>query len=128
MAEFIKHYEVLLTKAKVDLKAAKNLYADFKNGEEDLDLEVVLFHLHQCAEKMIKSFLSYHDIDYPKVHDLELLYNLLKEHKIKSDLDLDLLIELSDYAVEGRYTFIEEEVMDVGDYISMLEKVIKNPF
>ena len=46
MAEFLKHYEVLLTKAKVDLKAAKNLYADFKNGEEDLDLEVVLFHLH----------------------------------------------------------------------------------
>jgi len=28
MAEFMKHYEVLLTKAKVDLKAAKNLYAE----------------------------------------------------------------------------------------------------
>ncbi len=57
MAEFIKHYEILLIKAKVDLKAAKNLYADFKNGEEDLDLEVVLFHLHQSAEKFIKSII-----------------------------------------------------------------------
>ncbi|MFO7935969.1 MAG: HEPN domain-containing protein [Bacteroidales bacterium] len=128
MAEFVKHYEVLHTKAKVDLKAAKNLYADFKSGEEDLDLDVVLFHLHQCAEKIIKSLLSYHDIDYPKVHDLELLYNLLQGNKIKSDLDLDLLIELSDYAVEGRYAFIKEDVKDIGDYMNMLEKVINNPF
>ncbi len=45
MAEFIKHYEVLLNKAKVDLKAALNLLDDINNGDLELDYEVVLFHL-----------------------------------------------------------------------------------
>ena len=46
MAEFMKHYEVLHNKAQVDLKAAQNLYQDIISGDEDLDYEVILFHLH----------------------------------------------------------------------------------
>jgi HEPN domain-containing protein len=55
MAKFLKHYEILFSKANVDLKAAENLYEDIQNGDVGLDYEVVLFHLHQCAEKYIKS-------------------------------------------------------------------------
>ncbi len=58
MAEFMKHYKVLLNKAKVDLKAALNLHDDISRGDEELDYEVVLFHLHQCAEKFMKSLMN----------------------------------------------------------------------
>jgi HEPN domain-containing protein len=128
MAEFMKHYKVLLNKAKVDLKAALNLHDDISRGDEELDYEVVLFHLHQCAEKFMKSKLAFHEIDYPKVHDLEKLANLLNENHISTELDIELLIELSDYAVEGRYAFFNEEIEDVDKYINMLVIALKAPF
>ncbi len=93
MAEFMKHYEVLLKKAKVDLKAAQNLYNDISSGDEELDYEVVLFHLHQCAEKFMKFLLALNEIDYPKVHDLELLADILNENNISTGLDIELLID-----------------------------------
>ena len=124
MAEFMKHYEVLLKKAKVDLRAAQNLYDDISRGDKELDYEVVLFHLHQCAEKFIKSLLARHEIDYPKVHDLELLADILSDKDIPTGLDIEILIELSDYAVEGRYAFIHEDIKEVDNYIKMLDKVL----
>ena len=128
MAKFMKHYEILLNKAKVDLKAAQNLYHDITSGDEELDYEVVLFHLHQCAEKLMKSLLAFQGIDYPKVHDLELLANTLNEHNIESGLNTELLIELSDYAVEGRYAFIHEDIKNIEKYINMLNKALSIPF
>ena len=56
--EFLKQYEVLFKKAKTDLKAAKILLEKFEEGDEELDLETVMFHLQQCAEKLLKSLLS----------------------------------------------------------------------
>jgi hypothetical protein len=56
------------------------------------------------------------------VHDLELLFNILNEHKIKTGLDSALLIGLSDYAVEGRYAFIQEDIKEIEKYIRMLRK------
>jgi HEPN domain-containing protein len=113
MAEFMKHYEIMLNKAKVDFKAAQNLYDDITGGDEELDYEVVLFHLHHSAEKFMKYLLASHEIDYPKVHDLELLADLSDENEIHSGLDTDLLIELSDYAVEGKYSYISEDVKNI---------------
>jgi HEPN domain-containing protein len=127
MAEFIKHHEILFNKAKVDFKAAQNLYEDIQNGDNGLDYEVVLFHLHQCAEKLIKSILSFHKIEYPKVHDLELLINILNKNNIETGLDFDLLIGLSDYAVEGRYSFIHENIKEIEKYINMLRKALNKP-
>jgi len=52
----------------------------------------------------MKVLLSIHEIDYQKVHDPGLLADILNEKNIEAGLDTDLLIELSDYAVKGRYT------------------------
>lgn len=124
MAEFMKHSDILLKKAKVDLRAAKNLYSDISRGDKELDYEVVLFHLHQAAEKLIKSLLASHKIDYPKVHDLELLAGLLNKNNIQIDMDIETLGDLSDYAVEGRYAFLQENINGVEKYIQMLDKAI----
>jgi len=120
----MKQYEILLKKAKVDFRAAQNLLKDILNGDVELDYEVVLFHLHQSAEKFMKANLAFNKIEFPKVHDLELLAKLCDEHNISTGLDLELLIELSDYAVEGRYSFVSGEIGNIKKYVSMLDKAI----
>jgi HEPN domain-containing protein len=62
MVSFISHYQILYNKAKADLSAANILYARFNEGNTELDLEVICFHLQQCAEKLIKNiFLAISD-------------------------------------------------------------------
>jgi hypothetical protein len=46
----MRQYEVLLKKARADLKAGKNLLEDFNNGDDELDLETVMFHFQQSAD------------------------------------------------------------------------------
>ena len=58
----------------------------------------------------MKVLLSIHEIDLQKVHDLGLIADILNEKNIEAGLDTDLLIELSDYAVKGKYTFIHEDI------------------
>lgn len=128
MAGFIKYYEVLLQKAAVDINSATILYNDFQNGNSELDIEVILFHLQQAAEKCLKAVLSFHQIHYPKVHDLEELLNLLNDKKISLNINPSLLIDLSDFAVEGRYSVIHDDLVNSEQYfheISLLYQQVK---
>ncbi|MDQ7060704.1 MAG: HEPN domain-containing protein [Sulfurimonas sp.] len=80
--EFLKQYEILLKKAKTDLKVAKNTLRDFENGDEDLDLEVIMFHLQQCAEKLLKTLLVYNKYHVVKTHDIEELILTMNDQQI----------------------------------------------
>ena len=82
MDGFVKYYEILLQKAAVDMHSATILYNDFQKGNSILDIEVILFHLQQAAEKCLKAVLSFHEINYQRVHDLEVLVNLIIDNKI----------------------------------------------
>ncbi len=121
MVSFVKYYELLMQKAAVDLRSARVLYNDFQNGDSVLDLEVILFHLQQAAEKCLKSLLSFNQIHYPKVHDLEVLLNMILENKIPLEIDSDRLIDLSDFAVEGRYSLLHDDLVDVEKYFKEME-------
>lgn len=120
MAGFLNQYEILFNKAKADLFAANVLYTRLLEGNSQLDLEVISFHLQQCAEKLLKSVLSKNQIYYPKIHDLETLINLLSENCIAFETDRELLIELNDYAVEGRYSIMHEELDNIKDIFILL--------
>lgn len=72
----------------------------------------------------MKAILAFNNIEFPKVHDLELLAQLCDEHNISTGLDLELLIELSDYAVEGRYSSVSGEDGNIRKYVSMLDNAI----
>jgi HEPN domain-containing protein len=89
-----------LRKAKTDLASARILLT----GENLFD--AACFHSQQLAEKSIKALLTYHSIQFKKVHDLNVLLTLL------NDPDFDPFrqhaIILNSYAVEMRYP---------GDYI-----------
>jgi len=124
MVSFLNHYEILFNKAKADLFAADVLYARFNEGNSELDLEVICFHLQQCAEKLIKAVLSKKQINYPKIHDLETLLTILNINDIDLKPDRNLLIELSDYAVEGRYAIMHDDLENIQNIFILLGNMV----
>ena len=120
--EFLKQYEVLFKKARTDLKVEKNILEDFENGDDELDLETIMFHLQQCAEKLIKSLLAYNKQHITKTHDLEKLVEIAKENNIQIIDNHEELISLTEYAVEGRYAIIHDDIDDAHNYIKLLEE------
>jgi len=57
---------------------------DLKTAQHCLSLEppptdTICFHAQQCAEKYLKGFLSFHQIYFPKTHDIENLVKLCSE-------------------------------------------------
>ena len=125
MANYLNQYEILYNKAKADLFAANVLYIRFLEGNSELDLEVICFHLQQSAEKLMKAILSKNQIYYPKIHDLETLLNLLTENSIDLHTNPELLIELNDYAVEGRYAVIQEELVNIKEIFILISDMAK---
>ena len=53
-------------KAENDLRTAEHTMT-----MNDPPYDTVCFHAQQCAEKYIKGFLTFHEIDFPKTHSIE---------------------------------------------------------
>ena len=124
MDKFLNQYEILFRKANTDFKAAKILLENFNDRDDELDADVIYFHLQQCAEKLLKSLLDYNNVKFPKIHDLRELISLLNDNRILLCVDnIEKLIRLNYYAVEGRYAIIHDNLIDVDIYIKILEKL-----
>ncbi len=117
MGALLKPHKILLKKARGDLKAAKVLLEAFNEGVQEFDLELVMFHLQQSAEKLFKALLDSNSVRFPRTHDLEVLYNLCMENSISIFEEIEELIPLSDFAVEGRYSIFCGDIEDVEKYI-----------
>ena len=125
MAErYLRQFEVFLGKAAVDLTAAKVLLDSFNDDDSELDLDVVMFHLQQGAEKALKAILDYHQVKFPHTHDIENLIELIGLEKIEIYKDADQLVPLSEYAVEGRYGVIHDDIDDAEHYIQLLQDLL----
>jgi HEPN domain-containing protein len=57
---------------------------------------------HQAAEKALKALLAHHDVDPPKLHDLDRLVQRLPESD-RAAFSILELPELTRWAIEGRY-------------------------
>ena len=123
--EFLKQYEILLKKAIADLNSAKVLLVSFKDGEVELDLGIVFFHLQQCAEKLIKTMLDFNKIKFPHTHDIEELIQILDEQNIEIIENIAILYDLTGYAVEGRYAILHDDLEDADRYINTLDKLLE---
>lgn len=87
----------------------------FKKAENDLrtaeytmtmdapPYDTVCFHAQQCAEKYMKGFLTFHEIDFPKTHSIEDLVLLCKDISLSLESEIGDVEVLSIYAVEARY-------------------------
>ena len=124
MGKFLRQYEILFKKAVVDLNSAKVIWISFEQGNIELDMEVIFFHLQQCSEKFIKSLLDFYQIKFPRTHDLQSLINLLETHNIELD-GVEKLLPLSVYAVEGRYAILHDDLDDVDRYIEIVDELLE---
>lgn len=118
--KLLRQYEILFIKAKEDFVAAQYLLDGFNHHNLELNLEIIFFHFQQCAEKLIKTVLDIHQIKFPHTHDLDNLMTLLEENDIFLFENLHELLPLTDFAVEGRYTIIHDDLSDSDKYVVLL--------
>ncbi|MDR1925151.1 MAG: HEPN domain-containing protein [Planctomycetaceae bacterium] len=85
-------------KAKSDLNAAKTL-AKLKPPEKD----IVCFHCQQAAEKALKAYLIFHDVEPERTHDLEKLCKDCGQYDDSFFKFLGIGKIMSKYAVQPRY-------------------------
>ena len=124
MAEkFLKQYNILFIKAKEDLIASKYLLDGFNNHNLELNLEIIFFHFQQCAEKSIKSILDFNHIKFPHNHNIKELIKIANDYNITID-NIDEFSMLTQYAVEGRYSIIHDDLNDADKYIEILENLL----
>ena len=114
-------WQILLRKAKADLNAATILYRE--NG---ISKEVVMFHLEQAVEKLIKAVLDKNNINYAEIENLFELIKLSQERFDFDDEQLNLLGELNEYRFEEYSEKFEindaENIDKYFDFISEVEK------
>ena len=87
-----------LRKAVGDLRVARHLLggdADFAFG--------AAFHSQQAAEKSLKAALVWHQVDFPKTHDIGRLVELLRSVDARMAIPIAQAIDLTSYGVEVRY-------------------------
>src|ERR1041384_7794702 len=76
MSEAERRLEVLrqwVAKAENDLIVATHLL----RMRKECPVDAVCFHAQQAAEKYIKAYLVFQDVDFPKFHDLAKLTKLI---------------------------------------------------
>ena len=93
--EFVRGW---LEKAEADFKTCGLLLAAGAGYSE-----AVAFHAQQAVEKYLKAFLVWHQVEFPKTHDIGHLVELVRS------CDEDLAVQLAEashltpYGVEYRY-------------------------
>ena len=110
-----------ILKAKNDLKTGKDEFIT-----EDPATDTICFHMQQCVEKYLKSFLIFNGVEISKTHNLALLLQQCIEidsefeklRNIKAD-------ELTLYAVVTRYPddFYMPSKEEAESAIDIAEKV-----
>jgi len=87
-----------LRKADVDMGLAEHLVA-----EGPVFPDAIAFHSQQAAEKYLKAFLAWHQVAFPKTHDLEELLDIVEPIDGGLSASLRDIIVLTPYGVELRY-------------------------
>jgi HEPN domain-containing protein len=87
-----------LERAEKDFNLARHLAA-----ERHSYLEAIAFHSHQTAEKLLKGFLVFHQVDFPKTHNLGELLDLVATRDPALAVELADITALNPYGVEYRY-------------------------
>ena len=114
-----KHWLLI---AKEDLDSAKHLFSgSFVTG---------LFHAQQCAEKSLKAYLVFKNVDFPYTHDIFRLLELCAEHADWAET-LENAKRLTLYAITTRYPGTEDKVtrdeaLHAIELASQVREVVRN--
>ena len=115
--EFVRQW---LLKAEEDLGAAKSLLTHGTTF-----ISTVCFHSQQAAEKFLKAYLTFRQVEFPKTHDIDEILDLIAPVNNKLSESLRDTIMLTNYGVGVRYPseFPNVTGNDAKQAIQMAEKV-----
>ena len=105
--EIVKAVTKWLKFADEDLKLASCALASNMNGPYRL----IAFHAQQCAEKCIKAFLIYQNVDFPYTHNIRRLLKLCGKYATWAETLVEAE-ELTPYAITARYPGEDEPVSE----------------
>lgn len=110
-----------LIKSQHDIGSARRL---MEGGEPYLDTAV--YHCQQSAEKALKAFLTYHDIEFEWTHDLTELVELAITTEPGFQSWREIAEELTPYAVHFRYPaeVMEPEHSEVEDALKHAQSFV----
>ncbi len=113
-------------------KAEKDyLVATRELKAEPLAAEAVCFHAQQCIEKYMKAILQENEVEFEKIHDLDVLLGQCTDFIPELKNFRDDLIKLSTYAVDVRYPgsdVSEEEAKECAEIMEKIRNIIRNYF
>jgi len=104
-----------LAKAEEDWNSARVLL-----GDDTPLVTPSLFHMQQCAEKLLKARLIQKNTPFERRHDLSYLLHLVRETDLQNHARI--LNELNPFAVEMRYPG-DLPQFSVNEAASMLDKL-----
>ena len=114
--------------ANSDLTTAQYLAKNM----QPVSYEIVCFHCQQAAEKYLKWVLVLHDIEPPKIHDLEELEKLCENITPQFETLFGKCAALTEYAVHTRYPDekrLEKHDMDRAlEYAQFIKDFVRNQF
>lgn len=123
-----------MTKTRADLVRAwcekgRRDFITAQNGLHDtteIFPDIVCFHAQQAAEKYLKGYLVFLDLDFPKTHALEDLVLIASEKDPSMQSLFTIASELSPYAVEIRYPDIPSpSTEDAREAVELAERIRK---
>lgn len=95
---------LLLQKARQDLDLVVSVA-----GSEAIADEIIGFHIQQAIEKAIKAALTRLGNQYEFTHDLSILYRQAENSGLTLPASIDVVEELTVFAVQFRYLLYQEE-------------------
>ena len=112
----------MLRLARRDLRAVQGML----DNREMFPDEIFGFHAQQAVEKAAKAWLDGRGVDYPKTHDLDLLFELLTESGGQIPTACDDLRDLVDFSVQYRYEAFEELPLDRRGTLLLVTQFIEH--
>lgn len=74
--EIIEKVKVWLAFADDDIRMAEHAM----KLKSKAPYRIIAFHAQQCAEKYLKAYLVYHDVDFPYTHNIRRLLDLCAKY------------------------------------------------
>jgi len=118
--KFQHQYQIYYKKATADFVHVQQVVV---LNNPLIDESILLFHLQQAAEKYLKSLLSFRNIHFAKLHDIKKILDLFTEYGIETPPNAEAFIELTPYAVEGRYDLIVNDNIDIHQFITLIDQL-----
>jgi len=66
-------------------------------------MEKICYNCQQAAEKALKAVLAYHDVEIPRTHNIERLFDECSKYDTSLQMDEKIAGKMTDYATISRY-------------------------